>query len=254
MSAPLLSTAQFLTTVVQLQQLPATGLPEVAFVGRSNAGKSSAINRLCNRNRLAFASRTPGRTQALNYFSLGDPGAGCPGYLVDTPGYGFAVAPGEVRRQWSTLAGRYLGSRAELRGVVLMVDIRRLIGERDVDLLRWIAPDTPILVLLTKADKLARMHQRRALDEVRDQVATLGLPNPVSLLLFSSTKGTGLDAAREQIVAWLAPPGEAEAGPAASGRVDTGQSAPGQSDPGQSDPGQSDLEPATGPAQLRGKA
>lgn len=205
MSAPRLTSAQFFTTVAQLQQLPATGLPEVAFVGRSNAGKSSAINKLCNRNRLAFASRTPGRTQALNYFSLGDPAAGFVGYLVDTPGYGYAVAPGEVRRQWSTLAGRYLGARAELRGVVLMVDIRRLIGERDVDLLRWIAPDTPILVLLTKADKLARMHQRRALDEARDQVAALGLPNPVSLLMFSSTKGTGLEAARAQIEAWLAP-------------------------------------------------
>lgn len=223
MSAPLLSSAQFFTTVAQLQQLPATGLPEVAFVGRSNAGKSSAINRLCNRNRLAFASRTPGRTQALNYFSLGDAASGG-AYLVDTPGYGYAAAPGEVRRQWSGLAGRYLGEREELRGVVLMVDIRRLVGERDVDLLRWIAPDIPILVLLTKSDKLARMHQRRALDEARDQLAALGLPNPISLLLFSSTKSTGLEAAREQIQAWLSPWEQA------------------------------DSEPASGPAQLRGNA
>src|SRR5690606_32796828 len=165
MSGPLLTSAQFFTTVAQLQQLPATGLPEVAFVGRSNAGKSSAINKLCNRNRLAFASRPPGRTQALNYFSLGPPGGDFVAYLVDTPGYGYAAAPGEVRKQWNTLAGRYLGERAQLRGVVLMVDIRRLVGERDVDLLRWIAPDAPILVLLTKADKLARTHQRRAMDE-----------------------------------------------------------------------------------------
>ncbi len=214
MSGPLLTSAQFFTTVAQLQQLPATGLPEVAFVGRSNSGKSSAINKLCNRNRLAFASRTPGRTQALNYFSLGPAGGDFTGYLVDTPGYGYAVAPGEVRRQWNTLAGRYLGERAQLRGVVLMIDIRRLIGERDVDLVRWIAPDAPILVLLTKADKLARMHQRRALDEARDQIAALGLPNPISLLLFSSPKGTGLEAARNQIEAWLMPQEQAAPEPA----------------------------------------
>jgi GTP-binding protein len=238
MSAALLSTAQFFTTVAQLEQLPATGLPEVAFVGRSNAGKSSAINRLCNRNRLAFARPTPGRTQALNYFSLGDPASGFVAYLVDTPGYGYAAAPGEVRRQWSTLAGRYLGGRAELRGVVLMVDIRRLLGERDVDLLRWIAPDTPILVLLTKADKLARMHQRRALDQARDQIAALALPNPVSLLLFSSLKGIGLDAARAQIAAWLEPEG--------AGSRDISPEPPHETP--------EELEPAKEPAPLRGRS
>jgi GTP-binding protein len=213
MSAPLLLSAQFFTTVAQLNQLPATGQPEVAFVGRSNAGKSSAINRLCNRHRLAFASRTPGRTQALNYFTVADPKRGLGAYLVDTPGYGYAVAPGDVRQQWNALAGRYLRERAQLCGVVLMVDIRRLVGERDVDLLRWIAPDAPILVLLTKADKLGRMHQRRALDEARDQIAAIRLPNPVSLLLFSSQDGLGLDAARNQIEAWLAPESD-HAGPA----------------------------------------
>lgn len=249
MSVALLSTAQFFTTVAQLQQLPATGLPEVAFVGRSNAGKSSAINRLCNRNRLAFASRTPGRTQALNYFSLGDPGPGCAGYLVDTPGYGFAAAPGEVRRQWSMLAGRYLGDRAELRGVVLTVDIRRLVGERDVDLLRWIAPDTPILVLLTKADKLARMHQRRALDQARDQIAALGLPNPVSMLLFSSPKGIGIEAARAQIAAWLEPPEATGREPSGSEQTDFEEARP-ELDRS----GRTDSDPAGEPAQLRGKA
>lgn len=203
MSAPLLLTAQFFTTVARLSQLPADGLPEVAFVGRSNAGKSSAINRICNRNRLAFASRTPGRTQALNYFSVGHAHQPVCAYLVDTPGYGYAAAPGDIKRQWDALAGRYLVGREVLRGVVLMIDIRRLVGERDVDLLRWMPPHAPILVLLTKADKLARMHQQRAADTVRDQIASLGLPNPVSLLLFSSLKGTGIDAARDQIEAWL---------------------------------------------------
>jgi GTP-binding protein len=244
MSAALLSTAQFFTTVAHLHQLPAADLPEVAFVGRSNAGKSSAINRLCNRNRLAFASRTPGRTQALNFFSLGDPAAGLLGYLVDTPGYGFAAAPGEIRRQWSTLAGRYLGGRAQLRGVVLTVDIRRLVGERDVDLLRWIAPDVPILVLLTKADKLARMHQRRALDQARDQIAALRLPNPVSMLLFSSLKGLGLEAARAQIAAWLVPPEP-------DGTLGD-DAARGDEEPARHE--QSDFEPASGPAPIRGKA
>lgn len=203
MSASLLFSAQFLTTATDLRQLPATGLVEVAFTGRSNAGKSTAINKLCNRNRLAFAGRTPGRTQALNYFSLSRSDGETLGYLVDTPGYGYAAAPGDVRQQWSALAGRYLAERAQLSGVVLMIDIRRLIGPRDVDLLRWLAPHTPVLILLTKADKLGRMHQRQALDKVRDQLAALGLSNPASLLLFSALRGIGIEAARACIDAWF---------------------------------------------------
>lgn len=216
MSAPLLTSAQFFTTVAQARQLPADGLPEVAFVGRSNAGKSSAINSLCQRTRLAFASRTPGRTQALNFFRLGDPRDAARAWLVDTPGYGYAAAPAEVRRQWDALAGQYLAGRAELCGVVLTVDIRRLIGERDVELLRWIAPDPPILVLLTKADKLARSHQQRALATARTQLAELGLPNRTDLLLFSALRHMGLDEARHLIRSWL---GAAGPGPTEPGAV-----------------------------------
>ncbi len=107
----LLTTVRFHTTVAQQQQLPRGGPAEVAFIGRSNAGKSSAINAICQRRRLAFSSRTPGRTQALNFFALGkEPDT--VGFLVDTPGYGYAAAPGAIRHGWDALAGRYLRSRA----------------------------------------------------------------------------------------------------------------------------------------------
>ncbi|MEI6546411.1 MAG: ribosome biogenesis GTP-binding protein YihA/YsxC, partial [Burkholderiales bacterium] len=134
---PLLLTARFHTTVALLHQMPREGLLEVAFVGRSNAGKSSAINVLCNRRRLAFASRTPGRTQALNYFAVG-PVDQAVAYLVDTPGYGYASAPLETKRGWDQLAGEYLSSRPQLAGTVLMADIRRKLTDLDRRLLAWV--------------------------------------------------------------------------------------------------------------------
>jgi GTP-binding protein len=195
-----LLTARFATTVAKLAQLPRDGLPELAFVGRSNAGKSSAINALCQRRRLAFASKTPGRTQALNCFALGPERLPEPlARIVDTPGYGFATAPLEVKREWDQLAGRYLQVRDTLCAVVLVCDVRRGLTALDRTLLGWLRPGVPVLVLLTKSDKLGRAQQREALDTVEAALHEARLPNPLSLLAFSSTTGLGLEPAR----AWL---------------------------------------------------
>ncbi len=203
--ASVLLTARFSTTVAKLVQLPEDGAaPEVAFVGRSNAGKSSAINVLCQQKRLAFASKTPGRTQALNYFALG-PGHLAPqAFVVDTPGYGFATAPIEVKRAWDQLAGRYLAQRRALAGVVLVLDIRRGLTDLDRTLLAWMQPDVPLLVLLTKSDKLGQAQRAAAMREVERDLGALQMPNPVTLLSFSATRQIGLDEAREFIGEWLA--------------------------------------------------
>ena len=203
--ASILLTARFATTVAKLAQLPEDGaVPEVAFVGRSNAGKSSAINALCQQRRLAFASKTPGRTQALNYFALGPAHLPPQAFVVDTPGYGFATAPLEVKRAWDQLAGRYLSQRRALAGVVLVVDIRRGLTDLDRTLLAWMQPTVPLLVLLTKADKLGQAQRATAMREAEDDLRALQMPNPVALLLFSATRQVGLDAAREFIGGWLA--------------------------------------------------
>lgn len=205
---PALSTARFATTVAKLQQLPAALLPEVAFVGRSNAGKSTAINVLCEKRRLAFASRTPGRTQALNYFALGPEREPPKAWLVDTPGYGFASAPLEVKRGWDDLAGRYLQQREALAGIVLVLDIRRRVTDMDRTLLGWVPPGVPLLVLLSKCDKLGHAQQAAAMHEVENSLAALQLPNPITLLSFSATRRIGLDEAREIIGGWLEAPVE----------------------------------------------
>lgn len=201
----LLSTARFLTTATRLSQMPRDGVPEFVFVGRSNAGKSSAINKLCGRKRLAFSSKTPGRTQALNCFELGPERLERPlALLVDSPGYGFAAAPLEVKRGWDQLAGRYLQVREALCAVVLILDIRRGVTTLDHALLRWLRPNMPVLVLLTKADKLGRAEQRQALDTVEAALRDARLANPLSLLAFSSTSGLGLEQARHWLEVELA--------------------------------------------------
>ncbi len=207
----LLHTARFHTTVARFAQLPRGLLPEVAFVGRSNAGKSSAINALCQRKRLAFASKSPGRTQALNFFGLGPVDADPIGFLVDTPGYGYATAPGDVKAQWDGLAGEYLQRGAEnLRGVVLLVDIRRQITPRDRILLEYLPPETPLLVLITKADKLGRAGQWESREAIRRQLAELDIaPERAELVLFSSPERTGLAQAAARISAWIVGPVDA---------------------------------------------
>ena len=203
--ASLLQSARFATTAVKLAQLPRARVPEIAFVGRSNAGKSSAINALCQRRRLAFASKTPGRTQALNCFALGPERAPKPlALIVDTPGYGFAAAPLAVKRGWDQLAGRYLQVRAALCAVVLVLDVRRGLTALDRALLHWMQPQVPVLAILTKCDKLGRADQRKALDTVEAELRDAQLPNPLSLLAFSSTSGLGVEQARAWIEAIVA--------------------------------------------------
>jgi len=194
---PLFQNATFFTTVANLRDLPHDTLCEVAFAGRSNAGKSSAINTLANHTRLAFVSKTPGRTQHLNYFSLAEGK-----YLVDLPGYGYAKAPDEVRGAWEGLIGPYLEGRSPLKGIVLIMDSRHPMTELDVQLIEWFAPtEKPIHILLTKADKLTRVQQTQTLREVREAVSALG--EQCSVSLFSSLKKTGVAEAEAVLGGWL---------------------------------------------------
>jgi GTP-binding protein len=211
----LLLTARFATTVAQPRQMPAEGPPEVAFVGRSNAGKSTAINTLCARKRLAFASRTPGRTQALNFFALGAADR-VDALLVDTPGYGYAKVPLGVRSGWDALAGPYLKGRRSLRGVVVMLDIRRELTPADAAMIAWIDPGVQLLVLLTKSDKFGFEQRQRVRRQVVAQLAEHFPERSIGVISFSATHRLGIDEARTRIEAWLAPEplaADAEASP-----------------------------------------
>ena len=185
--------AAFRLSVHDPRELPPPGAPEIAFVGRSNAGKSSAINALANRRRLAFVSKTPGRTQLINFFSLG-PRA----LLVDLPGYGFAGVPGAVREHWKTLVGDYIAKRPSIALVVVVMDIRHPLTPLDLTLVEWLkAAGRRAHVLLTKSDKLSKQAAARALAQVR---ASLGRLYPgATVQLFSSLKREGVEAAGEAL-------------------------------------------------------
>jgi GTP-binding protein len=200
----LLPSARFHITVAALSQLPQDGLAEVAFVGRSNAGKSSAINILCNRRRLAFSSRTPGRTQALNYFSVG-PADRPVAHLVDTPGYGYASAPLETKKTWDQLAGQYLQLRRQLAGVVLLVDIRRKLTDLDRRLLGWVPVDVRVAVVLTKSDKLSRQQATLTRNEVRSELQRIRPGSENHTMLFSALNRSGSDELAQLVENWLAP-------------------------------------------------
>lgn len=207
---PLFQNAVFFTTVAQLRDMPTDSLAEVAFAGRSNAGKSSAINTLAGRTRLAHVSKTPGRTQHLNYFTLA-PGK----YLVDLPGYGFAKAPEAIKGQWERLLAPYLEGRAHLAGLVVIMDCRRPMTDLDCRLLNWFAPTgRPIHVLLSKADKLSRQAQVATLAKVRAALKPLG--EQCSAQLFSSLKKTGVEECEAVLERWfeqkMAPATEAFSG------------------------------------------
>ena len=214
----LLLTARFATTVARLDQLPRPDVPEVVFVGRSNAGKSSAINTLCQRRRLAFASKTPGRTQALNFFALGPDGSAPRAFLVDAPGYGYAATPHEVRAGWDRLAGRYLQARDSLAGVVLVMDCRRGVTALDRQLLEFISPQQPILVLLTKIDKLGNAERSRTVASVRKALDDSFRHTNLTLTAFSANTGLGVIPVRAQLAGWLAGPDDASPGSATSPR------------------------------------
>jgi ribosome biogenesis GTP-binding protein ysxC len=184
-----LHTARFLTTAAQLHQLPALQVPEIAFVGRSNAGKSTAINTLTQQNRLAFASKTPGRTQHINLFALGRRGQ-TDAVLADLPGYGYAAVPQADKLRWQQVMVNYLLTRANLAAVVMLCDPRHGIKELDEALLEVIRPRVeqglPFLVLLTKADKLNRSEQAKALSIARLQAGG------GDVMLFSALKRQGV--------------------------------------------------------------
>lgn len=204
----LLHQARFLTTVNHLRDLPPTPQPEVAFAGRSNAGKSTAINILCNQKQLAFASKTPGRTQHINYFSVG-PADEPVGHLVDLPGYGYAEVPGAAKAHWEALLSSYLQSRAQLRGMILMMDSRRPLTELDRRMIEWFAPTgKPIHALLTKCDKLTRQESVNALRAAQKGFAeykNAGFEGELSAQLFSSLKRVGLDEAHALLESWIIP-------------------------------------------------
>ncbi|MDR1709802.1 MAG: ribosome biogenesis GTP-binding protein YihA/YsxC [Candidatus Accumulibacter sp.] len=206
---PLFSQAEFHATVANLAALPDDSVAEAAFAGRSNAGKSSAINALAGRSRLAFVSKLPGRTQHLNYFRVADGR-----YWVDLPGYGFARAPAEIREQWEGLLAPYLMGRAPLAGLMLIMDARHPLTELDLQMIDWFArTGKPIHVLLSKADKLSRNEQARVLREVRAALA--GRAGIFSVQLFSSLKRAGIEEAENVLASWLGlTPGETPPAPA----------------------------------------
>lgn len=190
--------AAFEISVAKPDGLPPPEAPEIAFVGRSNAGKSSAINTLVGHTRLAFVSKTPGRTQLINLFRMRNGAA-----LVDLPGYGFAQVPLQVRLQWQGLLEHYLSRRPNLVGLVLIMDARRPLTELDWKMITWFgSTGRPIHCLLTKSDKLTRQEQAKTLRETRAALAAFG--EQISLQLFSSLKKSGIDEAEQVIGKWLA--------------------------------------------------
>lgn len=194
----LFSQAEFYTTVNHIKDLPLHGGKEVAFVGRSNAGKSSAINTLANHVRLAYTSKTPGRTQHLNYFSL-SPNK----FLVDLPGYGYAKVPPEVQKHWEALLGQYLQTRTELCGLVVIMDSRHPLTALDEAMLEWFAPTgKPVHILLTKSDKLSRQQATLTLSRVKSHLTEYFPQNSVQL--FSSLKKIGMEEAEKVIAEWFA--------------------------------------------------
>lgn len=225
-------TARFLTTASKLDQLPVSELPEIAFVGRSNAGKSTAINTLAQQKRLAFASKTPGRTQHINLFHLGPKDA--PDCLfADLPGYGYAAVARTAKLRWQQVMADYLELRRSLSGVVLMVDSRLGFTELDQQLLQFVAPrvgtgEVKLLVLLTKADKLSRKEADAAVrgaTEVLGQVSTDDAD--VSLSLFSALKRSGVGDAAETLHGWVHPAGKpAAANAEEASQASTSEAAP----------------------------
>ena len=205
-------TARFLTTAARLDQLPPNELPEIAFVGRSNAGKSTAINMLTQQKRLAFASKTPGRTQHINLFELG-PKDAPDALFADLPGYGYAAVARGAKLRWQQVMAQYLELRRSLSGVVLMVDSRLGLTELDQQLLAFVAPrvgtgEVKLLVLLTKADKLNRREADAALAAAQGVLGQLATDDAdLSLALFSALSRRGVGDAAQVLHGWAHPAG-----------------------------------------------
>jgi GTP-binding protein len=189
--------AQFLTSANHIKQLPSDEGYEVAFAGRSNSGKSSAINVLTNQKNLARTSKTPGRTQLINLFELD-----AERRLVDLPGYGFAKVPLSVKLHWQKVLERYLNERHCLKGLILLMDIRHPMTEFDVQMLQWCQyVGLSVHILLTKSDKLGTNKAKNSLQQVRSKLKNT---NNVSIQLFSALKRTGIAELQTCLDAWFA--------------------------------------------------
>ena len=193
------SAAGFLQSASTLKQCPADSGDEVAFVGRSNAGKSSAINALTGQPKLARTSKTPGRTQLLNFFQVASGK-----FLVDLPGFGYAKVPEQVKAQWEKQLESYLRERQSLRGLVLLMDCRHPLKPQDLQILSWCSEARmPVHILLTKSDKLKSGARKKALLETRKQLSVFG--ELVSIQLFSALNNEGTGELKGRLQGWLCP-------------------------------------------------
>ncbi|MBV7300405.1 ribosome biogenesis GTP-binding protein YihA/YsxC [Enterovibrio paralichthyis] len=189
----------FITSAPDIRHLPHDTGIEVAFAGRSNAGKSSSINRLCDQKSLVKTSKTPGRTQLINLFKVDE---GC--HIVDLPGYGYAQVPLEMKKKWQKSLGEYLQKRDQLKGLVVLMDIRHPLKDLDQDLIFWAVDcNLPVMALLTKCDKLKSGAQKAQLAKVREAAVDFG--GDVQVELYSSLKGIGVDKLRKKLDGWYQP-------------------------------------------------
>jgi GTP-binding protein len=191
----IIKTADFVTSATKPSQYPPEGSPEIAFAGRSNVGKSSLINVLVNRKRLVKTSSTPGRTQLINFFSINDSVT-----FVDLPGYGYARVPVSVKKKWGPMIETYLSGRGTLKGVVVILDIRRTPREEELNLIDWLEHySIASILILTKADKLSKTKQNKQ----RTVVAGKLVVDPRDLIMFSAKTGRGREAVWQAIEQWL---------------------------------------------------
>ena len=194
----LFQNAKFFTTVNHLKDLPNTPA-EIAFVGRSNAGKSSAINTLTNHVRLAYVSKTPGRTQHINFFELENGN-----FMVDLPGYGYAQVPEAIRTHWVKLLGDYLQQRRQLIGLILIMDSRHPLKALDIQMLDFFhITGRPVHILLSKADKLSKNDQIKTLAAVKKSLKPYTERQKISVQLFSSLKKQGMDEVNQVVGSWF---------------------------------------------------
>lgn len=191
-----LDQAHFVYSAANAGQLLPDQSTEVAFIGRSNAGKSSAINCITGVNKLAHSSKTPGRTQLVNYFQVSDNN-----YLVDLPGYGYAKIAHTIKERIQHLLNHYLQARQSLRAVILIMDSRHPLQKSDQEMIKWLSRETlPMHILLTKADKLSRNQAMQAMQQTKKYCQRYMAISPISMQIFSATNGLGVDEARNYIL------------------------------------------------------
>ena len=189
--------AKFLQSASSVNTLPPEFGFEVAFAGRSNSGKSSTLNKLCQQRGLARTSKTPGRTQLINFFSVPDEK-----FLVDLPGYGYAKVPEKIKLQWQQFIETYLTQRSSLAGLVIMMDIRRPMLESDMNMLNWAnSRNLPVHVVLNKSDKLKHGQAKSTFLKVQQQLKQINPDNTVQI--FSALKGVGIDDLKKQLNIWF---------------------------------------------------